>query len=103
MAARVELLPQARIDLAEAYAWYEQRGAGLGERFLSNLDHCLSSIAAQPDLREVAHKSRIRVYRRGLVGRFPYAVFYAFDREVVTVFAVLHTSRDPRKWRRRLP
>jgi plasmid stabilization system protein ParE len=103
MAAKIELLPQARLDLAEAYDWYEQRGVGLGERFLSKVEDCLASIAAQPNLREVAHKSKLRVYRRALVERFPYAIFYSFDSDEVTVFAVLHTSRDSKKWRRRLP
>lgn len=41
-------------------------------------------------------------YRRGLVRRFPYAVFYEYSSETVTVFAVLHTSLDPDKWRKRL-
>lgn len=103
MAAEVELLPQSRLDLAEAYAWYEKRSVGLGERFLSKVENCLTSVAAQPNLREMAHKSKLRVYRRALVERFPYAIFYAFEGDVVTVFAVLHTARDPKKWRRRLP
>jgi plasmid stabilization system protein ParE len=103
MAANVELLPQARIDVAEAYAWYEQRVEGLGERFLSKVEDCLASVVAQPNLREVAHRSKLRVYRRALVERFPYAVFYAFEGDEVTVFAILHTSRDAKKWRRRLP
>jgi plasmid stabilization system protein ParE len=40
-------------------------------------------------------------YRRGLVRRFPYAVFYEYTGEKVTIYGVFHTSRDPRKWRRR--
>jgi plasmid stabilization system protein ParE len=41
-------------------------------------------------------------YRRGLVRRFPHAVFYEYAGDTVTVYGVLHTSRDPRKWRQRL-
>ena len=41
-------------------------------------------------------------YRRALVRRFPYAVFYGYDGDAVTVQAVLHTARDPAKWRQRL-
>jgi len=42
-------------------------------------------------------------YRRGLVRRFPYAIFYEYANGTVTVYAVFHTSQDPEKWRRRLP
>jgi plasmid stabilization system protein ParE len=41
-------------------------------------------------------------YRRSLIRRFPYAVFYERVETTVTIHAVLHTSRDPNKWRQRL-
>ena len=41
-------------------------------------------------------------YRRALVRRFPYAVFYEYAEGTVTLYGVLHTSRDPNKWRQRL-
>jgi len=42
-------------------------------------------------------------YRRGLVRRFPYAVFYEHAEATVTIYCVFHTSRNPDKWRQRLP
>ncbi len=42
-------------------------------------------------------------HRRALVRRFPYAVFYEYAEETVTVYCIFHTSRDPDKWRSRLP
>ena len=42
-------------------------------------------------------------YRRALIRRFPYAVFYEQSEATVTIYAVFHTSRDPDKWRQRLP
>ena len=41
-------------------------------------------------------------YRRRLLRRFPYAVFYEHTNGIVTVYCIFHTSRDPAKWRRRL-
>ena len=40
-------------------------------------------------------------FRRALIRRFPYAVFYELSETTVTVFGVFHTSRDPQKWRQR--
>jgi toxin ParE1/3/4 len=39
--------------------------------------------------------------RRALLRRFPYAVYFAVERDVVVILAVLHVSRDPAEWQRR--
>lgn len=39
--------------------------------------------------------------RRALLRRFPYAVYFAIDGEIVVVVAVLHASREPAEWQRR--
>ena len=41
-------------------------------------------------------------YRRSLIRRFPYAVFYEQSETTVTIYAVFQTSPDPDKWRQRL-
>ena len=99
MAAELIVAPEAEQDIAEAYGWYEGQRVGLGEDFLSCVDACIQSILRNPELRRVVHEN----YRRGLVRRFPYAVFYEYSESVVTVYCVFHTSRDPKKWRQRLP
>ena len=99
MPAELWLTPLAEQDVAEAYAWYEDQRAGLGEDFLQRLEACLAAVQRSPELLPVA----LEDYRRALVRRFPYAVFYEYGPGAVTVHAVLHTARDPDKWRRRLP
>ncbi|MFC1835322.1 hypothetical protein ACFL2Q_11400 [Thermodesulfobacteriota bacterium] len=42
-------------------------------------------------------------YRRALMRRFPYTVFYDYEEDRLTVYGVFHTSRDPNKWRKRVP
>ena len=98
MAAELILAPEAEQDLAEAYEWYENRRAGLGEEFLSCVDACIAAIQRTPEMYKVVHEN----YRRGLVRRFPYAIFYEYLGGVVTVYCVFHTARDPQKWRQRL-
>ena len=99
MPVELVIAPEAELDLAEAYAWYENRRAGLGEEFLSSVDACLESIRRRPEMYPVVHEG----YRRSLVRRFPYAVFYEPSEATVTIYAIFHTSRDPDRWRRRLP
>ncbi len=99
MAVELILAPEAEQDIAEAYAWYEQRRTGLGEDFLTRVDACIHAICRSPEMHQRVYEN----HRRGLVRKFPYAVFYEFENDTVTVYCVFHTSRDPQKWRERLP
>jgi|SRR3954471_4876115 toxin ParE1/3/4 len=99
MAAKLVVAPEAERDVDEAYAWYERQRVGLGEDFLTCVDACLQAVRRTPKMHQPVHEN----YRRGLVRRFPYAVFYEYANRTVTVYAVMHTSRDPDRWRGRLP
>ncbi len=66
---------------------------------MTSVDACIQAIRRSPEMHQIVHEN----YRRGLVRRFPYAVFYEYSNETVTVYCVFHTSRDPAKWRQRLP
>ena len=98
MAADLILAPEAEQDIQEAYGWYEGRRVGLGEEFLACIDACIAAICRTPEM----HGKIFGDYRRGVVRRFPYAVFYEYAAGTVTVYCVFHTSRDPEKWRTRL-
>lgn len=71
---------------------------GLGERFLWHVDECLELIQANPELFEVVYKR----YRRAIVRRFPYVVFYNHAGDTVTVHSIFQSAQNPRKWRQRL-
>jgi plasmid stabilization system protein ParE len=98
MAVELIVAPEAQQDLDEAYSWYEDRRPGLGEEFLGCVDACIQQIRRSPELHAKVHED----YRRALVRRFPYSVFYEHASGTVTVYCVFHTSRDPEKWRQRL-
>jgi plasmid stabilization system protein ParE len=99
MAVEIIIAPEAEQDIAEAYAWYESRRVGLGEEFLSCIDACIEAIRRTPEIHAVVYEN----YRRALVRRFPYAVFYEYVGSAAAVYCVFHTSRDPAKWTQRLP
>ncbi|HBL10413.1 MAG TPA: recombinase [Cyanobacteria bacterium UBA11162] len=92
------ILPEAEQDVAQAYIWYEEQELGLGEEFFRCVDACIQLIRRNPDLYQVAHEN----YRRAVVRRFPYVVFYEHSDTTVIVYAVFHCSQDPKKWRSRL-
>ena len=96
----VELVfaPEVEQDISEAYDWYEKRRYGLGEEFFACVEACTQQIRRSPELHAKVYKE----YRRVLIRRFPYAVFYKYADQTVTIYCVIHTSREPSKWKRRL-
>lgn len=98
MAVELIVAPEAEHDIAEAAAWYERQRAGLAEQFLSSLDACIRGIYRTPQMHAVYYQT----YRRALLRRFPYAVFYEDTESAVIVYGVFHTSVNPDKWRERL-
>ena len=71
----------------------------LGEEFLNCVDACVEGTLRSPEMYPVVYKD----YRRALVRRFPYGVFYEYEEGTVTIYSIFHTARDPSKWRQRLP
>jgi len=69
MAAELIIAPEAELNVAEAYVWYEGWRVGLGEEFLTSIDACIESIRRQPEIYPFVHET----YRRSLVRRFPHA------------------------------
>jgi len=98
MAAELLFAAEVEWDILEAYAWYEGRRSGLGEDFSTCVDACVQAICRHPEMYAVVYQD----YRRALVRRFPYSVFYEYSQNAVTVYGVFHNSRNPEKWRRRL-
>jgi len=99
MGAELRVAPEVERDIADAYAWYDQQRPGLGREFNLCVDACISAICRAPELNPVFHEN----YRRRTLRRFPYAVFYEYEAGTVTVYCIIHTARDPNKWRQRLP
>ena len=98
MAAELIVTPEAKQDIDEVYDWYERRRVGLGEDFLGRVDACIEAICRTPEMVAKVFGD----YRRGVVRRFPYAVFYEYDAGDRYVYCIFHTARDPKKWQARL-
>lgn len=98
MTVKLIVAPEVEQDISEAYTWYEERRVGLGEEFLSCVDACIQAICRMPEMYATVYEN----YRRALVRRFPYSIFYEYVSNTVIIYSVFHNSRDPQKWRERL-
>ena len=94
MTPRFIVRSPAEADLAEAFEWYEQRSRGLGLEFLRAVDVTFATIARTPQQFPRVHQE----IRRARLRRFPYGVFFLEQAGPISVLAVMHAHRDPRRW-----
>lgn len=95
---QVRIARSAETDLLEGYAFYERQQAGIGDYFLDSLFADIDALALHGG---VHAKPDGRLYR-ALAKRFPFAIYYDFEAEVVTVVAVLDCRQNPASITRRL-
>lgn len=97
MSLKLIINPEAEADLSEARRWYEEKRAGLGDRFLMSVEAVFDRICRHPELHAIVYRD----LRMALVRRFPYAVIYRVDDDQITVIAVYHARRNQRGWQLR--
>ena len=86
---------RAEHDMAEAGLWYENRRSGTALYFIRCADAALALIGRHPEAGPV----QFGPFRRVLVSRFPFGVFYTIEGETIIVHGVFHSSRNPDKIR----
>ncbi len=97
MSDTLVLRPEVERDIANAHDWYEDCIPGLGADFLAVIEFALDTIREAPD----RFPSVYRNVRRALTRRFPYSIFFVREGDRISVLAVMHSAREPGKWRHR--
>ena len=92
MVYKLIVFPQAQEDIEYAAFWYELHKNGLGSDFILALDAELNQLSRNPLLNSKIHKD----FRRAIINRFPYSVFYIVINKQILVLAILHQSRNPK-------
>jgi toxin ParE1/3/4 len=92
----LRVLAEAEEELAEAAAWYESKSFGLGVELVITVDRAFDEIREAPT--SYALWRADRPYRRKLLKRFPYVVFFRVNDDAVEVVAVAHAKRRPGYW-----
>jgi toxin ParE1/3/4 len=91
-------------ELVEAAAWYEAKSAGVGGRFLDEIEQSVSMLAENPGLGATWEHSALPAdfeVRRFPLRVFPFLVVYVLEPSPV-IIAIAHGSRVPGYWAQRL-
>ena len=79
--------------MLEAARIYEDQAAGLGERFLDEVEGCVELLLDWPHIGR-----RVGDLRRFPLRKFPFTLVYALEEDDLVVVAVSHDWRRPGYW-----
>lgn len=90
---RLIINPFAELDLHSSVEFYELQKTGLGKDFIFEVETTLKRIESNP---QQFYQVKRNV-RKALVDKFPFGVFFYLKDDLITVFAIFHFSRNPKK------
>lgn len=92
---RVRLTPEAEADVSHVLRWYSERSSDLGADFFACFEAVIRQLETFPQMAPVVHPP----FRRALLRRFPYCVFYHLEPDAAVIVGCFHAHRDPEVWR----
>ncbi len=96
---RVIIDSDALQDIQEATDWYNLQVEGLGSRFQKQVKFQIDSLKNDA----LIYTNRYSDVRCMLIKDFPFMLHYIIEESVssIIVFAVIHTSKNPKIWEER--
>lgn len=92
----IKINKNALKDIQAATDWYNIQSSGLGTRFQNKVKVHINSLKSSPLLYRVRYSDVCCL----LIDKFPFLIHYTVNESInlVEIFAVIHTSRNPKIW-----
>jgi plasmid stabilization system protein ParE len=87
---KIELLSIAMRDIQSGQRFYEHQQEGLGDYFLDSLFSDIDALLLYAGIHQ-----QVLGYHRALSKRFPYAIYYRVDGQIIRVWRVLDCRQKP--------
>jgi len=96
---KIKISPDALSDIQDSTNWYNKQVPGLGTRFKKSVKQQIETVKTRAEFYSIRYQN----VRCMLVKKFPFLIHFTIDEEakLVEVFAVFHTSRNPKIWSER--
>lgn len=95
----IRFLDQATEDFQTAVDYYNSERPGLGYEFANEIRTTLARINSFPEVWPVIDNG----IRKCIVKRFPYALIYSIQNDLIVIIAVMHMKRKPGYWDNKKP
>jgi len=93
-----ELHPHADREYIAHALFYERQEAGLGSRFVDEIERGIEILVSQPRIGPQFKEG----FRYFVLDIFPFSLIYRIEPERIWIVAVAHQSRRPNYWRERI-
>ena len=90
--------PEALVKYESAATYYTRIDPDLQLRFIESVENAIERILESPVRWRVIDED----VRRCIANIFPYGILYTIEDNLTLVVAVMHFSREPGYWKRRL-
>lgn len=94
---KLQIHPFAELDLEDLKNYYDLKNEELGEEFVAEVKKTIKRIEENP-----YQFPKEKQARKALVKKFPFIIFFYIKELLIVVFAIFHTSRNPKKLNKRL-
>lgn len=82
---------KAKIEINEAYIYYETAKPGLGEKFIGLLEVYFNRIINSPE----QFPKKKHPYREAFIKKFPYLIIFEIRSNRIIVYSVFNSWQDP--------
>ena len=89
----VDVTETARDNVVDAFLYYENKLAGLGERFLVCWEKQIEALQKEPNL----YQKKYKEFRQVLLKPFSYHIIYEIEDSIIVVYKVVYAGRHPSK------
>ena len=93
-----DIHPDARQELEDAVAYYDNISRELGDTFLDEVERTITRMEKFPEAWPQLSKNARRCRTKG----FPYGIVYTLRGQRILIVAVMHLQRKPNYWAERL-
>jgi len=90
--------PAALTKYSEAVEFYSQRRVELAQAFINAVEEAIFRIVDSPTRWAFVEED----IRRCLTRQFPYGILYTVEEDYILIVAVMHCSREPGYWKKRV-
>lgn len=95
---RIRIFDNAKLDLVDGFRFYEGQSEGVGQYFLDCIYSDIESLVLYAGI----HPRKFDGFHWLLSKRFPYAIYYTINHNLVSVHAIMDCRSDPIKIEERL-
>jgi len=94
----LRIIPEVVDDIELAKQWYNGKRSGLGDKLVNEVESAIRTIQNNP----LQFQKKYKDLRQARTSRFPYLISYLIDKLEIIILSVLHGSRNPKEFIKRL-